>query len=122
MSTAGRDPVTEHCDSLGFDSTEEKNQSIFYNWDEYGADDVTLVRQLYNAAIKEILDSLGGFPEVSLKNIPNYRTSKQQILRRVPKTNELQMVPKLPPNLQVEQSGEDFDKSKISAGYLDAKK
>jgi len=55
------------------------------------------------------LDKLGGFPDVNLRKIPNYRTSKQVILKKVPKTSELQMVPKLPPNMQIEQSGEDFD-------------
>ena len=32
------------------------------------------------------------------------------------------MVPKLPKHMIVEQTGEDFDRSKVSAGYLEAKK
>ena len=32
------------------------------------------------------------------------------------------MIPKLPPHMSVEQTGEEFEKSKISAGFLDAKK
>ena len=44
------------------------------------------------------------------------------MLKKVPKISELQMIPKLPPHMDNEQTGEDFDKSKISAGFLDAKK
>ena len=61
---------------MGYDSNEEKQQSIFHNWDEYGAGEVDIARKLYNEATKEILDTLGGFPDVELKKIPNYRTSK----------------------------------------------
>lgn len=40
----------------------------------------------------------------------------------MPKTSELQMIPKLPPHMSKEQTGEEFDNQKISAGFLDAKK
>ena len=46
---------------------ENKKEGIFNNWNDYSAGEVTFVRKLYNEAIKEILDSLGGFPEVNLK-------------------------------------------------------
>lgn len=32
------------------------------------------------------------------------------------------MVPKLPDYMQTEQTGEDFDKTKVSAAYLESKK
>jgi len=38
------------------------------------------------------------------------------------KSNEMQLTPQLPDNLLVEQDGTDFNKTKISAGYLEAKK
>ena len=59
---------------------------------------------------------------MALSKIPNYRTSKQVILKKVPKKHELQMVPKLPDYMLTEQTGEDFEKSKVSAAYLEAKK
>ena len=65
---------------------------------------------------------MGGFPDVQLKNLPSYRTSKNHILKKVPKKHDMQMVPQLPPHLRQEGTGEEFDKSKISAGFLDAKK
>ena len=57
------------------------------------------MRGLYNEAINEVLKIHGGFPEVKLCDIPNYRTSKLSLLKKVPKEHELQMVPKLPDNL-----------------------
>jgi hypothetical protein len=80
------------------------------------------MRELYNSAIKEILEKLGGFPDVNLSSLPTYRTSKQAILRRLPKQHDLQMVPIKPAYLKNEQDGEDFNKSKVSAKFLDAKK
>lgn len=88
----------------------------------YGANNLSLMKELYNEAIQQVLARLGGFPDVSLANLPTYRTSKQAILRKIPKTHELQMLPKLPDYMQVEQDGADFDKTKVSAKYLDAKK
>ena len=69
-----------------------------------------------------MLDDLGGFPCVDLRKLPSHRTSKQHILKQVPKENEMQMIPKLPKHMRSEQTGEDFDSTKISAAYLDAKK
>ena len=100
----------------------EEQDNIFYNWDKYGAEQYQLISHQYNHAIQDILDSLGGFPDVRLSNLPTYRTSKNHILKQVPKTSELQMVPKLPPNLIVEMTGDEFDKTKISAKFLDKKK
>ena len=67
----------------------ENRPSIFHNWDEFSVDDKAFARQAYNEAIKEILDKLGGFPEVKLSNMPNYRTSKQAILKKTPRNNEM---------------------------------
>ena len=80
------------------------------------------MEQVYNEAIKEVLEEVGGFPDVRLKNLPSYRTSKSSILKRIPREKEMQMVPKLPKHMQNEQTGEDFDKAKVSAAFLDAKK
>ena len=118
-----RDASYEHTLSRDESMVFSQQRSILHNWDECSvADDPQLTRELYNEAIKAILDQLGGFPEVNLRDIPNYRTSKQHILKtKVPKTSEMQMVPKLPSYMQ-EQTGEDYDKSRISAGYLESKK
>lgn len=121
LATAGHDPSQEHSLSIGYDSTEDQD-NIFYNWDKYGANDLELIRKLYAEAIEQILERLGGFPDISLANLPTYRTSKQAILRKIPKTHELQMLPKLPAYMQTEQDGADFDKTKVSAKYLDSKK
>ena len=95
---------------------------IFHNWDMHSAHNYRLIKQLYNQAIKDILDEMGGFPDVRLSNLPSYRTSKNHILKKIPKKHDMQMVPILPPHLKEEEDGEQFDKSKISAGYLDEKK
>ena len=71
--------------SMDLASSEQIEQNIFNNWDEFGAEDAKFARQAYNEAIKEILDKLGGFPEVSLSKLPNYRTSKQIILKKAPR-------------------------------------
>ena len=96
--------------------------SIFNNWDEFGADEAIFARQAFNEAIKEILDKNGGFPDVSLKNLPSYRTSKQIILKKAPRQHEMQLVPKLPDYMQKEQTGDEFEKQKVSAGFLESKK
>ena len=96
--------------------------SIFNNWDEFGPEDVKFARQAYNEAIKEILEKFGRFPEVMLSKLPNYRTSKQIILKKAPRQHELQLVPKLPAYMLKEQTGDEFSKSKVSAGFLAAKK
>lgn len=111
--------INERSLSIGYDSAEDQD-NIFYNWDKYGANDLPLVRSLYKEAIKQILDRIGGFPDVSLANLPTYRTSKQAILRKIPKTHEMQLLPKLPPYMQTEQDGNDFEKTKVNAKYLDA--
>lgn len=36
--------------------------------------------------------------------------------------SELQMIPKLPAHMQTEQTGEEFEKSKVSAEFLEQKK
>lgn len=122
LATAGNDPLFDNQTSIGYDSNDDKT-SILHNWDEYGVGDMDFVRRLYNEAIKEVLKIHGGFPEVKLSNIPNYRTSKLSLLKKVPKEHELQMVPKMPENfLAAEVNGQSFDKSKINAGYLNEKK
>mmetsp|Transcript_38070 Transcript_38070/g.49982 ORF Transcript_38070/g.49982 Transcript_38070/m.49982 type:complete len:99 (-) Transcript_38070:537-833(-) len=88
----------------------------------YSLKDYKLIKELYNQAIDDILEEMGGFPDVKLSNLPSYRTSKNHILKKIPKLNDMQMVPKLPENLKNDETGEDFDKAKISTGYLDAKK
>ena len=74
--------------SIGYVSSDDF-RSIFHNWDEYGANDLEKVKELYKQAIKEILDRLGGFPSGSLASLPTYRTSKLAILRKIPKEHEL---------------------------------
>lgn len=44
VSTAGQDPAKEHIDSLGYDSDERQQSSIFHNWDSYSANEVDFVR------------------------------------------------------------------------------
>lgn len=82
---------------------------IFHDWDRYSAEDYTLIKKLYNEAIKKIVDDNGGFPECKLSNLPNYRTSKVNIIKKIPKTNAMQMVPKIPPNLLQESTGKAFE-------------
>ena len=50
---------------------------------------MAFVKDLYNEAIKNVLNMHGGFPEVDLRSIPNYRTSKLNFLKRIPKEHEL---------------------------------
>ena len=107
--------------SIGYDSADDKT-SIFFNWNDYGPADQKFVRELFNEAILEVLERHGGFPDCTLSQLPTYRTSKTNILKKIPKSSELQMVPRLPPNMIIEQTGEDFDKSKVSAAYLESKK
>ena len=77
-----------------------------HNWDQYNEEEVSLTRELYNEAIQAVLAQFGGFLEVNLHDIPNHRTSKQHILKtKVPKINDMQMIPILPPNIK-EQTGE----------------
>ena len=76
-----------------------REDSIFNNWDKFGAEDYQLMEQVYNEAIKEVLEEVGGFPDVRLKNLPSYRTSKSSILKRIPREKEMQMVPKLPKHM-----------------------
>ena len=45
-----------------------------HNWDAYGVGDKEFVRELFNEAIEEILNKMGGFPEPNLTKIPNCRT------------------------------------------------
>ena len=127
VQTAGKDPAGDNDNAYatqsnkGYDSFDEA-QTIFQNWDQYSAWNYKLIKQLFNEAIDEILDKCGGFPDVSLRNLPTYRTSKTHILKKMAKSNEMQLTPQLPDNLLVEQDGTDFNKTKISAGYLEAKK
>jgi len=86
----------------------------------HSANEKKLIKTLYDQAIKQILDNNGGFPDVRLSRLPNYRTSKSHILKKIPREKDMSMIPKLPKHLQVEQTGEDFDKSKVSARFLDA--
>lgn len=51
---------------MSIDNISTAKTSIFHNWDEFGADDTKFARQAYNEAIKEILNQVGGFPEVIL--------------------------------------------------------
>lgn len=85
LASAGRSPLM---DSLMYDSHDE-NVSILQNWDMHAAHEYVQARREYNEAIKEILNRHGGFPDVQLGSIPNYRTSKQAILKKIPKKHEL---------------------------------
>lgn len=81
-----------------------------------------MVKKLYNDAIAKIVEDNGGCPPVRLSNLPNYRTSKSTILKKIPRKHPMQMVPTIPPHMKQESTGEDFDASKVSAGYLNDKK
>lgn len=72
----------------------------------HSAHNYKIIRQLYNQAIENILEEMGGFPDVKLKNLPNYRTSKNHILKKVPKKHDMQMVPVLPDYLRNEENAE----------------
>ena len=93
--------------------------SLFHNWNEYGAGDSKIVKKLYAEATKEILDKFGGFPTVNLAELPDFRTSKSDILRRIPKKHELQMVPELPDNLKVVATGASYNSTKINSKFLE---
>lgn len=56
--------------------------------------------------MQEIIEGVGGFPEVKLQNLPSYRTSLQAILKKIPRKNDLQMVPKMPEWQMNENEGE----------------
>ena len=80
-----------------------------------------LVKDLFDKYIEQVMTSCGGFPDMNLQNLPNYRAPKFEILKKIPKESTLQMVPKLPPNIK-EETGADYSKRKVSANFLDDKK
>ena len=95
---------------------------IFHNWDKYGAEEYQLIKKLYNEATKKILDENGGFPDCKLSELPNYRTSKSNILKRIPKNSDLQMIPTIPNNIKEEATGQGFNQTKVSLAFLQEKK
>ena len=67
------------------------------------------------------MNSVGGFPDMNLQNMPNYKAPKFSILKNIPKEDPLQMVPKLPANV-IEATNVKKSNRKVCANFLDEKK
>ena len=52
-------------------------------------DQQALVKELFDKYIESVMDTVGGFPDMNLQNMPNYRAPKFEILKKIPKEDTL---------------------------------
>ena len=78
--------------SIGIEGEEEKEKTIFDDWDQPPVNHAK-TKALYKETIDKIVDNHGGFPEFKLTNIPTYRTEKHSIIKKTQQENPGQFIP-----------------------------